>query len=246
MNTSEPKYYRVQFGPPGSRGFASEGWSAVAIILLTCVILYLLGVARTELGIRLALVPRLFWQGYLWQPITYQFLHAGFLHLALNSLVLWSFGPELEHRWGRAKFLRFFLISGAGGGIASALGYMGSQFPVVGMSGSIFGLLAAYALLDPNRIVLLFFFPVRIRDVVIWSLGVGIFAELFTSGRGIAHWAHVGGAVTGYLYMKKDDLFRRSRNWYYRKKLERRRRAEGTIENEAPVEPAEPVEHETH
>lgn len=238
MNFSEPRYYRVRFGGPGAQGFPSGGWSAVTMILVVCVILFVLGVARTELGIRLALVPKLFWRGYLWQPLTYQFLHAGFLHLAFNSLVLWSFGPELEHRWGRAKFLRFFLICGVGGGIASAIGYLGSQYPVVGMSGSIFGLLAAHAALDPNRIVLLFFFPVRIRDLVVYALAIGILSELFGSRGGIANWAHVGGAVTGYLYLKKDDLFQQSRNWYYRKKLERRRRREELTEGSEDRAPA--------
>ena len=206
----------------------APGWSAVTVMIAVCAAIYLLRVQESRLILYLALFPKLFWHGYLWQAFTYQFLHGGFLHILLNSLVLWSFGPELEHRWGSAKFTLFFLVCGVGGGIAAALGYVGGMQPIVGMSGSIFGLVAAQAAIDPNRRVFVMLLPIpfRIRDVLFVVLGSGIVMDVFGAGGDVAHWAHLGGAVTGYLYMMKDEYYRRARNWYYRRKLARRRSAE--------------------
>jgi len=115
----------------------------------------------------LALIPpRVVGHFEVWRLITYQFIHAGAWHVALNMLMLWMFGSELEQRWGGSFFLKYYLVCGIGGGLAYTLVRLGVADPTVGASGAIFGVLMAYGMWFPNRVVLLgFLFPVRVRHV---------------------------------------------------------------------------------
>jgi membrane associated rhomboid family serine protease len=152
---------------------------------------------------------------YPWQLLTYLFMHGNFWHLFLNMLALWMFGKELETIWGSKKFLTYYMMCGVGAGIANILItplFSKLLLPTVGASGSIFGVLVAFGMLFPNREIYLYFFiPVKAKYLVIFYMLV----ELFSVGSNstIAHVAHLGGALVGFIYMlitrnNMNNLFR--------------------------------------
>lgn len=143
--------------------------------------------------------------GHLWQVVTYMFLHGSLLHILLNGIALFFFGPELERFMGRTRYLTLFLL----GGILGGLGWLVITYPTeglcIGMSGAIFGLLGAFAALFPHReVVLLLFFviPVRMKAwVMVAGLGaVQLLMMLNPNLGGIAYAAHLAGGLAGYLY----------------------------------------------
>ena len=142
-----------------------------------------------------------------WRPITYQFLHGNFMHVFWNMLVLFFFGPMLERTWGSRKFLRFYLICGAMGGILypflALVGWL-DVGKLIGASGSILGLLAAGAILFPNLIVYIWgIIPVRLVILAIVLAGISIITLLrpdqFGNAGGEA--AHLAGLATGAVYV---------------------------------------------
>lgn len=142
-----------------------------------------------------------------WRQITYQFLHADLLHIFWNMLILYFFGPMLERLWGGKKFLIFYLVCGAMGGILYPflvlVGWLNAA-PLIGASGSILGMLAAGAILFPNMMVLVFFvFPVRLVIVALVLAGISIITLLrpdrFSNAGGEA--AHLGGMIAGAIYV---------------------------------------------
>lgn len=140
-----------------------------------------------------------------WQPITYMFLHAGFWHVGMNMLVLWMFGWELEQNWGGNRFLRYYLVTGAGAGLITVLFSLNSSIPVVGASGAIYGVLLAYGLTYPNRTVYLYFmFPVKVKYLVVFLALMAFFAS-FKSGSSVSHLTHLSGMIIGWFYMRSTD-----------------------------------------
>jgi len=139
---------------------------------------------------------------HLWQPITYMFLHGGFAHIFLNMFALLMFGPQLENIWGPRKFTNYYLICGIGAGLVQmvVLWLMKDFYvPTVGASGAIYGLLIGFALLFPDAPIMLIFPPIRLKAK--WWVVIWIAIELvmgFTSD-GVAHFAHLGGMLFGYL-----------------------------------------------
>src|SRR5690606_1379336 len=140
---------------------------------LICVGVFLLQtVMRGMLEPLLGFVPQLFAKGYIWQAVTYLFLHGNIMHLVINMLVLAMFGAELEYMWGT----RFFFIYYFGCGVGSILIYFLVAIffdpsilalPVVGASGALYGLLLAYALIFPNRqLLFMFIFPMKAKYFV--------------------------------------------------------------------------------
>lgn len=139
----------------------------------------------------------------IWRLFTYQFLHGGVWHLAINMLMLWMFGSELEQRWGQRFFLKYYLLCAVGGGVTYALARFGTPMASVGASGAIYGILMAYGLWFPNRVVLLaFLFPVRVRHVVVFLIFVELLQAIEATGAGIAYAAHLGGMAFGYVYLR--------------------------------------------
>jgi membrane associated rhomboid family serine protease len=152
--------------------------------------------------------------GYAWQLVTYQFLHAGWVHLLLNCWVIYAFGRELEALLGAKRFLALMFSSGIVGGVFQVLVawawplYFGG--PVVGASACAFGLVAAFAMMFPEReLTLLIFFviPVHLRaksllgfSAVLAVLGI-VFNEYVMPG--VAHAAHLGGMAMGWFYVTK-------------------------------------------
>lgn len=139
-----------------------------------------------------------------WQIITYMFLHGGFVHLLVNMFVLWMFGMELENIWGSKKFLIYYLLCGIGGGVGNLLvaPLLGQVAPTVGASGAIFGVLVAFGMMFPNRPIYLYFlFPIPAKYFVLGYMVMELSVGVFGTSDGIAHFAHLGGAAVGLLYM---------------------------------------------
>jgi len=148
--------------------------------------------------------------GWVWQLLTYQFLHAGWLHLILNSWVIIVFGTELEHLLGARRYLALMFSSGIVGGVFQVL--MAMAWPahfggeVVGASAGAFGLVAAFAMIFPERELTMFIFFIiplhlRARTLLLISLALAVVGILFPMGN-IANAAHLGGMAMGWFYVK--------------------------------------------
>ncbi|HSR53272.1 MAG TPA: rhomboid family intramembrane serine protease [Acidobacteriota bacterium] len=208
----------------------------VKYLIIACVVVFLWTVlGGSEITRILGLVPAFFWPPHLWlwQAATYIFLHADLLHLAMNMFVLWMFGSTLEAHWGSREFLRFFFITGIGAGILSAIVDYSSLIPTVGASGSIYGLLAAFGLLFPERRIYIYFlFPVKAKYFVLFIAGMVLLSSLNDQGNGIAHFAHLGGMLVGFLYLKGWLSPAGLRQAYHRWKIRRMRSRFEVYENQ--------------
>ena len=146
-------------------------------------------------------------QGYVWQLITFQFLHGGRMHLVYNLLALWFFAGYVEERLGKLNFLKLYFLSGIAGGILqSLLGFvfpMHFGFPTVGASAGIYGIVAAYATLSLGRDNLAFFHPAYSREISALCFGRRrlVFYDC-PAEPGIAHAAHLGGMLFGVAYIR--------------------------------------------
>lgn len=142
----------------------------------------------------------------VWQFVTYMFLHGGVFHIFFNMLTLFMFGNELERHWGTSRFLNYYALTGVGAGVCSWLVAMHSNTVIIGASGAIYGLLLAYGMLYPNRIVYLnFLLPVKVKWLVL-IMGVMAFFSSVTGGEpGVAHIAHLGGMLVGFVFLKSRD-----------------------------------------
>ena len=137
-----------------------------------------------------------------WGAFTYMFLHGGGWHLIMNMLFLFFFGPPLEARWGSREFLRFFVICGLGG---VALSYVFLPASVVGASAAVYGVMLAFAMNWPESPIYVFgIFPVKAKWLVAFLFVLSLLNAVEGSGDGVAHFAHLGGLVTGFLYLKSD------------------------------------------
>jgi membrane associated rhomboid family serine protease len=137
-----------------------------------------------------------------WQLLTYMFMHGGLVHLLFNMLALWMFGMELETIWGSRRFLVFYLVCGLVAGVANILvaPLLGQTAPTVGASGAVFGVLIAFAMLFPDRLIYLYFLlPVKAKYLVTAYIGLELFFGVTGTTDGIAHMAHLGGAAAGFL-----------------------------------------------
>jgi membrane associated rhomboid family serine protease len=152
------------------------------------------------------------WQGlahgYVWQLLTFQFLHAGISHLVFNGIALWSFGRFVEERLGKAHFLTLYFMSGVTGGLLQCLmGFLLPTMcggPTIGASAGIFGVVAAFALLEPDAPVLLFFFvPMRAINLLYLSIAFSVVLFFVHSSVPVAHAAHLGGIAFGVFYIRR-------------------------------------------
>jgi membrane associated rhomboid family serine protease len=152
-----------------------------------------------------------------YQLITYMFLHGSLPHIFFNMLGLYFFGPVLEQRWGANRFLFFYIACGLGAAVVqqfslhydyNRLVHVGKLFvaeqslymPTLGASGAIFGLLAAFGYLFPNQMIYIYFFvPMRAKWFVLLYAGSELLMGLGRMQTGVAHWAHLGGALTGFI-----------------------------------------------
>jgi membrane associated rhomboid family serine protease len=190
-----------------------------------------------------ALVPSFVLHGWVWQLISYSFLHDGFFHLLFNALALWMFGSQLELDWGRNQFLEYFFYCVAGAALVTVavsytgIGHVSPLIPTVGASGGIFGILAAYGMIYGENEILLFPIPISIKAkyFVIGLVFIALVGALGSAGPGlgsnVAYFAHLGGLLFGFLYIKflpkrglvygLSERYFRIRNDYYRAKRRR-------------------------
>lgn len=141
---------------------------------------------------------------FVWQPVSYLFLHGGIFHILYNMLGLWFFGGELERLWGTDKFLRFYFICGVGAGVVVVLanylfGDAGSL--TIGASGAIYGILLVAAVLWPDRIIILYIFPIKLKYFAM-LIGVIALFNLRNINSGVSDVAHLSGMLFGYLFLK--------------------------------------------
>ena len=192
--------YSYTFGPgPLSPAIKAIIWANVGMFLLTTIV--------PSLVIYLGLTPVAFFgELWIWQPVTYMFLHADLFHLLFNMLALWMFGVELERLWGTRFFVRYYFITGVGAAATTLVAAMLSEriyyAVTIGASGSVYGLLLAFAMYYPSRPIYMYFlFPVPAR-IFVMIIGAIVFLSSVSDARGgVAHAAHLGGLVFGYLYL---------------------------------------------
>jgi membrane associated rhomboid family serine protease len=141
-----------------------------------------------------------------WTIVTYMFVHAGFGHVFFNMLALFFFGPPLERTWGGREFITYYLVCGVGGAIAALLlvNIVGVA-PMVGASAAIFGILLAFAISWPDApIYLWFLLPIKAKYFVGFLALLTLYSTITASRStgGTAHWAHLGGLVAGWLWLR--------------------------------------------
>jgi len=156
------------------------------------------------------LLPNAVLHGFVWQFVTSAFLHGGIMHILLNMFFLWMFGRELEPALGSRRFLVFYLTAAVFSGILflvfdyfQHVAVKGHEYvPCIGASGAVMAVAMAFALYWPNRIILfMFFIPMRIRTFII-LVAVMETLGLLELGSNIAHMAHLGGLLWGYLFVR--------------------------------------------
>jgi membrane associated rhomboid family serine protease len=140
-----------------------------------------------------------------WQVVSYSFLHGSFEHLFFNMLGLWMFGSELEQVWGQKRYVQFYTASV----LAAALTQMvftalvPTLVPTIGASGGLYGLLLAFAMIFPNRIILLFFvIPMKAKWLVLLYGVLELYQGVYIMNSGVAHFAHLGGMAGGLLMIR--------------------------------------------
>ena len=142
-----------------------------------------------------------------WQIITYSFLHGGFQHIFFNMLALFMFGGQLEHLLGVKRYINLYFASVISAALAQLLvaAYVGgTPYPTLGASGGVFGLLLAYGLYFPNRMVMLIFPPIPMRAkwfVVLYGL-LELVLGVTGAEASVAHFAHLGGMLGAWLVIK--------------------------------------------
>ncbi|MDR0186632.1 rhomboid family intramembrane serine protease [Prevotella brunnea] len=167
---------------------------------------------------------------HLWQLFTYMFMHGGFMHILMNMFMLWMFGMVVENVWGPKKFLFYYLICGVGAGICQELAQYGSYmmeglsayqyvningmrmimgdylnlWTTVGASGAIYGVLLAFGMMFPEERMFIIPIPIPIKAkwIIIGSIAIELFSAFGTSNDGVAHLAHLGGMLFGFLLIK--------------------------------------------
>lgn len=159
----------------------------------------------------LALSRRGLLHGYLWEVITFQFLHGGFWHLFFNMICIYFFGRFAEERLGASSLLKLYLLSGVAGGLLQT--FFGFVLPryfggsVVGASAGVYGLIAAFSLIEPNAVIRVWFIlPIRAIYFMYIAGGISLFYILVPAEPGIAHAAHLGGLLAGAAFVRWDDI----------------------------------------
>lgn len=203
MAYSDRSYARSYLGVPGLT-------PAIKWLIISNVAVFLLGWAAPSLNqffiYYFALIPSFVVKRFfIWQLATYLFLHGGIWHILFNMLALWMFGSDLETTWGTRRFLRYYFFTGIGAGLCVvALNYFFSNpnVPTIGASGAIYGILMAWAVLWPDRIILFsFLFPMKVKYFVM-IFGAIELLNSFNVNSGVSSFAHLGGMAVGYLFLK--------------------------------------------
>jgi membrane associated rhomboid family serine protease len=216
-------------------------------IIIACVAVYFLQVVlgafvpSSETYLRLfgALIPDRVLHGWIWQLVTYSFLHAGVMHVLINMLMLWMFGAQEEMDWGSKKFLEFYLFCIVGAALTTmAVAYspipgVSPMTATIGASGGVYGVLMAFGMLYGEQEIFMFPLPfmMKAKYMVAIMILLVILATFQPSQGGIANFAHLGGLFFGFVYVKfmprrglsygASEKYFNIRNSYYRWKRRR-------------------------
>lgn len=203
-------YYRqVQFGPGNFTPIVKNLIIINVVIFLFQSILTVFfkqdAFLITTFGVSQYFLKKLF----LWQPFTYMFLHGDLMHILFNMLFLWMFGTDVERKMGSRQFTVFYLFCGISAGILTCVFNMftGSYAPTIGASGAIFGVVLAFGLYFPDRMILVFLmFPVR---AIYFVMGLAVIEAYYLvfrmGGTNISYIAHFGGMAAAFFYFKNQD-----------------------------------------
>lgn len=152
----------------------------------------------------LSIVPSFIRQGYVWQFVTYMFVHGSYSHLLFNMYALFMFGMPIERALGSKEFTLFYFVTGTLGGILSwliELGFGGYNVVLLGASGAIYALLFLNSVMYPNARVLLFFFiPMKMPVAVLVFMAVEIFSQITGTATGISHLVHLSSILFAWIY----------------------------------------------
>lgn len=215
--------YSAMFGGPATRAVKS-----IIIVNVAAFFLQIVGgLFRSNIiEFYFGLIPvRVTQEFMIWQFVTYMFLHGGVFHILINMLMLYMFGNELERLWGTRRFVKYYFITGIGAGVCSWIVGINTFAVIIGASGAIYGLLLAYGVTYPNRIVYLsFLFPVKVKWMVLIMGAVAFLSSISTSNTGVAHVAHLGGMLVGYAYLKGKNWRSLYRNFEAQRQQDRLKR----------------------
>jgi len=185
---------------------------AIKLLVITNVVMFVLAMIVPGMVVRLGLMPAMvLGEGALWQPFTYMFLHGGIGHILFNMLALWMFGTDLERTWGTRFFAKYYVVTGVGAGLVTVVWAL-SPLPfaddiyrtvIIGASGAIYGVLLAYGLYFPDRLIYIYLvFPIRAKYFVMIMGAIAFLSSVGSGGGGTAHWTHLGGLLVGYVYLR--------------------------------------------
>jgi membrane associated rhomboid family serine protease len=192
---------------------------AVRLIILINMILYIVQHFAPDGYLRIfGLVPAfVLGRGFIWQLVTYMFLHGSLLHIFFNMLFLWMMGSELERYWGSREFVKYYLVTGAGAGVINVLVQPNSAVPIIGASGAVFGLIIAFGMAFPDRELLLYFFiRIKAKHFAVLIGLIELISLFALPNAGIARFAHLGGLLVGYFYLKWERITYPFKRWYMR------------------------------
>jgi membrane associated rhomboid family serine protease len=202
---------------------SGRAWSPTIVILVINVVVFLLeasGGPRSQQLFREygAVSLEGIKNGFVWQLLTYQFMHGGLMHLLLNSIGLYLFGRYMEMMLGRKTFIKLYLLSGIAGGVLQLLlALISPRFagPMVGASAGICGLVAAFSLLSPDSTIYIFLVvPLRAKFVLPLTIVISVVFIVMPSSDGVAHGAHLGGTLFGYAYLRWSMMFDPLFGWF--------------------------------
>ncbi|MDX1639470.1 MAG: rhomboid family intramembrane serine protease [Balneolaceae bacterium] len=138
-----------------------------------------------------------------WQLISYMFLHGGFGHIFMNLFALWMFGQAIENYWGTRRFVWYYFLTGIGAAILQMF-IGGGGAPTGGASGAVYGILLAFGMMFPERPIMLLFPPIPIKAKYFVAIfgGLELINGVMGTATGVAHFAHLGGMIVGYILIK--------------------------------------------
>jgi membrane associated rhomboid family serine protease len=174
------------------------------LVIANVVVFLLSALAGPEFYRHFGMVPRLVLeQRWIWQPLTYMFVHGGFFHLFFNVFMLWMFGMAVESAWGTGPFLKFYFMCGLGVAGLTLLVSPHSGAALIGASGAIYGLLVAFAMLYPDAVMYLYFIiPVKAAHMAILCGFIEFFSMASEGNQGVSRFAHLAGMGIAYVYIR--------------------------------------------
>lgn len=139
----------------------------------------------------------------VWQLVSYMFLHAGFSHIFFNLFALWMFGQSIENYWGTQRFTVYYFLTGIGAALLHML-VGGGGAPTLGASGAVYGILLAFGMMFPERRIMLLFPPIPLKAKYFVAIfgAIELISGFMRTNSGVAHFAHLGGMIVGFILIK--------------------------------------------